>query len=110
MAKKRQRRIGFLVRGIEASDSYNRQNRVAVFDLARDSGADLVMVTAHGLEGPEQEDSAYAAVFRLLCGGLVDGALLSTTVTFRLSPERLALLDRELALPVVGLSVALGRR
>ncbi len=112
MAKQRGRRIfGFLVRRLEPSDSYNRKLWERVYERAREREADLLVVAGDVLDDPESFDRAHAAVFRLLDRGLVDGALVSTTVTYRLGHERLQLLDKELGrLPAMGMSVGLGKR
>ena len=112
MAKLRPRRtVAFLVRGLEPSDNYNRKHWAMVFDLAREHENDLLMVAGHVLDDPNPLDRAHNAVFRFLNPRLADAALLSTSVTFRASPERLEEFDRELgAQPVVSMSVRVGRR
>jgi DNA-binding LacI/PurR family transcriptional regulator len=112
MGQPRSRRtIAFLVRGLEPSDTYNRKHWAMVYDLVRAHRSDLLMVAGHVLDDPHPFDRAHAAIFRLLNRGLVDAALLSTTVTYRTSPERLEEFDRELGdLPVVTMSVRVGQR
>ncbi len=111
MASASRSTVAFMVRGLEPSDTYNRKSWTAIYDLALERSCNLLMVSGQVLDDPSGRDRAHSAVFRLVNTRLVDGALLSPTVTNRASDERLEQFDRELgALPVVAMSVGVGKR
>lgn len=103
--------IGYLTRGLEPSDTYSRKLWAAVEAEARERGATLLMISAQVLEDPNPMDRAHAAILRLVGPDLIDGALLSNTLTYLLEPERLERFEREWrGVPTVTMSAALRGR
>jgi DNA-binding LacI/PurR family transcriptional regulator len=111
MASASRSTVAFLVRGLEPNDTYNRKSWTAMYDLALERSCNLLMVSGQVLDDPNRMDRAHSAVFRLVNRRLVDGALLSPTVTNRAADDRLKQFDRELGdLPVIATSVRTGHR
>lgn len=103
--------MGFLARGLEPNDTYNRKAWAIACRLAEERGCRLLMVAGSLLNAPDPRDRAHPAVFRLVGPGLVDRGLLSQTVINRATPEQLEALDRDLPpLPIVSFTIPVGGR
>jgi len=103
--------VGFLARGLEPNDTYNRKSWALACELAQQRGCRLLMVAGSFLNASDPRDRAHPAVFRLVSPALVDRALLSQTVTNRATAEQLNYFDHDLAdLPLVSFTIPVGSR
>jgi len=104
------RTIGLLVRRIDLNN-YDKALWKAAYDGAREQSCNLILFTGHSSFSADPRDRAYSAIYNTLNPLLVDGAILSQTVSLWMSEEEVSGLASELpAIPIVATSIKIGDR
>jgi DNA-binding LacI/PurR family transcriptional regulator/signal transduction histidine kinase len=104
------RTIGLLVRRIDLNQ-YDKGLWKAAYEVAREQSDNLILFTGHSSFSADPRDRVYSAIYNTLNPRLLDGAILSQTVSLWMSEDELSRFASELpAIPLVSTSIKIGDR